>query len=69
MNLHRRGITDHFNSCCKCKSYSIQLIDVLSNNDHDENGIEDGNIRRLRLGRTKNNRNVKEKVLKQLRNQ
>ena len=57
MNLHRRGetgcpyITDHFKSCCKGKSYSIQIIEVLSVSGHDENGIVDENIYRLRLGR------------------
>ena len=56
-NLHRRGktgcqhTTDHFNSCCKNKSYSIQIIKVLSGNGHDENGFVDENIRKLRLGR------------------
>ena len=56
MNLQRRGktaclhITEHFNSCCKGKSFSIQIIVVLSGNGHDENGIVDENIRRLRLG-------------------
>ena len=57
MNLHRRGkagcphITGHFNSCCKDKSYSIQIIEVLSSNGRDENGTVDENICRLRLGR------------------
>ena len=52
-NLHRRGktgcpyVTEHFSSCCKGKSYRIQLIEVPSSNGHDENGIVDENIRRL----------------------
>ena len=57
MNLHRRGktdcphVTEHFNSCCKSKSYSIQIVVVLSGNGHDKNGFVDKNFGRLRLGR------------------
>ena len=42
INLHRRGksgcphINEHFNSCCKGKSYSIQIIEVFSGNGHNE---------------------------------
>ena len=50
MNLHRRG-KNRLPTCCKGKSYSIQIIDALSGNGHDENGIVDENFRRLRLGR------------------
>ena len=55
--LHRRGkagcphITEHFNSCCKSKFYSIQIIEVLSGNDHDRNSNVDENNHRLRLVR------------------
>ena len=52
MNLQRSGKTgcpEHFNSCCKDKSYIIQIIEVLSGNGHDENGIVDENNCRLRL--------------------
>ena len=55
--LHRRGKTDclhiaeYFNSCCKGKSYSIQIIEVLSGNGHDENGFVYKNIRSLKLSR------------------
>ena len=51
MNLQRSGKTgcpEHFNSCCKDKSYIIQIIEVLSGNGHDENGIVDENNCRLR---------------------
>ena len=54
--LHRRDKTDfphvskHFNSCCKVKSYSIQIIEVLCGNRHNETGIVDENNYRLRLG-------------------
>ena len=54
MNLGKTGCpytTDHFISCCKDKSYSIQIIKVLSGNGHDENGFVNENIRKLRLGR------------------
>ena len=57
MSLHGRGKTDclhiaeHFNSCCKGKSYSIQIIEVLSGNGHDENGFLYKNIRSLKLSR------------------
>lgn len=57
MNLHRRGktgcqdITEHFKSCCKGKAHSIQVIEALADNDHDENGVVDENNRRLRVGR------------------
>ena len=62
VNLHKRGktvcpqpqlsITEHFNSCCKRQVLQrIQVIEVLSGNSCDENGIMDGNICRLRLGR------------------
>ena len=57
MNLHRRGktgcphMTDHFISCCKGTSYSIQITEVLFGNGQDENGIVDENIWRLRLSR------------------
>ena len=56
MNLHRRGktgcpqITEHCNSCCKGESYSVKIIKIPSVNVHDENGIFDENICRLRLG-------------------
>ena len=42
MNLNKRGktgspyITEHFYSCCKGKSYSIQIIKVPSGNGHNE---------------------------------
>ena len=55
MNLQRSGetgcphITEHLNSCCKSKSYTNQIIEVLSGNGHDENVIVDENIQRLRL--------------------
>ena len=57
MNLHRRGKTGfqdktgYFKSCCKGKAHSIQVIEALADNDHDENGIVDENNRRLRVGR------------------
>ena len=57
MSLHRRGKTDylyiaeHFNSCCKGKSYSIQIIEDLSGNGHDENGFVYKNINSLELSR------------------
>ena len=53
--LHRRDKTDfprvtkHFNSCYKVKSYSIQVIEVLCGNGHNENGIVDENNYILRL--------------------
>ena len=51
MNLQRGcpHIAEHLNSCCKNKSYTIQIIEVLSGNGHDENVIVDENIQRLRL--------------------
>ena len=55
MNLHRRGktgcphVTENFSSCCTGESYSFQIIEVLSGNVHDENGILDENICRLRI--------------------
>ena len=57
MNLRRRGkavyphITGHSNSYYKDKSYSMQIIEVLSGNGQNENGIMDENIRRLTLVR------------------
>ena len=42
MNLHRKdkigcpNITEHFDSCCEGKYYSIQIIEVLPCNGHDE---------------------------------
>ena len=60
MNLHRRGkvgcthVTEHFKFCCKGKSCSIQIIEVLFGNGLSENGIVYENIRRLRLGRDEN---------------
>ena len=57
MNLRRRGkavyphITGHSNSYYKDKSYSVEIIEVLSGNGQNENGIMDENIRRLRLVR------------------
>ena len=56
MNLYRMDktgcphITDRFSYCCKEKSYSIQMNEVLSGNGHDENVIVYENIRRIRLG-------------------
>ena len=56
MNLHRRSktgyphVTEHFNSFCKGKSYSVQIIEVFSGNSHDKNDIEDKNNYRLKLG-------------------
>lgn len=53
MNLHKRGktvsphIKDNFNCCWRGKSYSIQIIDVLSGNGNDETGIVDESICRL----------------------
>ena len=57
MNIHGRSktgsshISEQFNCCCKGKFYTIQIIEVLSTNGHDENDIVDENIRRLRLHR------------------
>ena len=56
MDVHRRSktlcphITDYCNSCFKGKSFSIQTTEIVGD-VHDENGIVDENIRRLRLSR------------------
>lgn len=44
-------ITNQFNFCCKGKSYSIQIFEILSGNGHDEYDIADENISRLKEGR------------------
>ena len=57
MNLHKKGktvcptTTDHFNTFCKDKSENIEIIEILSGNGHDENGIVNKNICRLELDR------------------
>ena len=57
MDLHRKDmmgcphITEHVNYCCKGKYYSIQIIEVLPCNGHNEKGIVYENNCRLRLGR------------------
>ena len=56
MDVHRRSktlcphITDYCNSCFKGKSFSIQTTEIVGD-VHNENGIVDENIRRLRLSR------------------
>ena len=57
MDVHRRSktlcphITDYCNSCFKDKSFSIQTTETVFGDVHNENGIVDENICRLRLSR------------------
>ena len=53
-------ITNQFNFCCKGKSYSIQIFEILSGNGHDEYDIADENISRLKEGREDFEENIKD---------
>ena len=57
LNPHKKGktgcslVNEHFSLSCKGKSYSIQIIEILSRNGHDETSIVGENIFTLRLVR------------------